>query len=221
MFYGQPYSRAGKRSALPPDILSPLLSVDLPRGKMDVQLRIATYPNGSRALELQDDEGNPFYWPTMPCCLDTMAGLLEPEDLDAIVIGVKPSAMRNGIVSALQDAGILFDLGIEMPVDRFWARLMRVNMAYFDEATAPPRIDPPVAPLALKPIPVPPGWDAACKRICAAFRKQGHAISAADAMLALILQSRTLPRTSAPLPASSEMIYNLLRAQFEDRPPAD
>ncbi|MFN7176641.1 MAG: hypothetical protein ACK4MX_07090, partial [Thermaurantiacus sp.] len=83
------------------DLLTPVFEVMLPRGKMEIRLRVSSFPNGSLAVEIQDADGQPFYWPTLPCCPTTLAGLL-PDDLaDASIVAIKPSALRNGMAQSL------------------------------------------------------------------------------------------------------------------------
>jgi hypothetical protein len=205
---------AGKRR-LPPDILTPAFPIALPRGRMDVRLRVASYPNGSRALELQDADGRPFYWPTMAYCQTTAAGMLAPEDLDALVVAVKPSAMKNGMAGALMDAGLLVDLGIEMPSDRHFVRLMRLDLAGVmaaAEREAARALEP--LPHALAAPPVPVAWQPIARRVARAFARQGKAVSEADAMLAWALASRALPAVPPPLPPSGEEIHERLAGLF-------
>jgi hypothetical protein len=197
----------------PPDLVSPLLTVALPKGRMDLHLRLTCYADGSRALELRDSEGVPFYSPTLPCCLTTMASLLAPEEDETRVVAIKPSALRNGMANALLDAALLEDLGIEMPVDRHWVRLMRVAPACFD-LPADSGDKPASTPLALKPLAVPPGWDATCRRIQSAFRRHGLVVSASDARLAWAEASRAIARVPAPLPPSSLDIVEQLQPLF-------
>lgn len=207
-------SRAPLRSVgrVAPDIFSPLLTVALPRGKMDIRLRVAAYANGSRALELRDSDDRPFYSPTLPCCPVTLATLVSPEDAAGIVLAIKPSALRNGMAGALQDAELLIDLGIEMPVDRHWVRLMRLNLPAIDAAAAEPEIE--ARQVVLKPPEVPLPWKASCRRIQLAFGRHGKTVSEADAMLAWAQATRAMRHAPEPLPASGDDIHDRLRGYF-------
>ena len=120
------------RRAAPAEKLSSLVTVHLPRGPVDMRLRLTRYANGSPALELQDADGVAFYAPTIPVSPAAVAEAAPPELADAGLLAIKPSALRNGIANALVDAGILIDMGIEIPADRTWARLMQVAPGLFD-----------------------------------------------------------------------------------------
>lgn len=201
------------------DVVTPVFEVMLPRGKMDIRLRVSTFPNGSLALEIQDIEGQPFYWPTLPCCPTTLAGLLPEELADASIIAIKPSALRNGMAQSLVDAGLLTDLGMEMPVDRHWVRLMKIEFAAAERlAGQMPKESPEPAPQRLKELPVPPGWADTVKRIRQVFRRHGKEVSEEEAMLAWAIRTRAINPLPKPLPPSSGAIHELLAPLFE---PAD
>lgn len=204
------------------DILTPVFEVELPRGKSEMQLRVSPYPNGSLALELRDGEGRPFYWPTLPCCPTTLAGLLPEEMADATVVAIKPSALRNGMAQALIDAGLLTDIGLEMPVDRHWVRLMRVELAVAERLAGrrPAMPDAPV-PQRLRPIPVPPGWADTVKRIRQVFRRHGKEVTEEEAMLAWAIRTRAIALLPKPLPPSAGAIHELLSPLFEPADPGD
>lgn len=203
------------RARLQIDITTPCVTVALPRGRTDVRFRITSYPNGSRALELQDAEGRPFYVPTMPVDLGEMQRLVPADQVDEILLGIKPSAIRNGMAAALVEAGLLVDLGIEMPVDRHFVHLMR-----FDRAAAGAQ-DAREAEMAAAAVPaplarpkIPPEWKPGCRRIQAVFRRRGLVISEEDAFLAWILSGRVLPTLPPRLPASADALFMLLKDRF-------
>lgn len=208
------------------DLLTPVFEVMLPRGKMEIRLRVSSFPNGSLALEIQDADGQPFYWPTLPCCPTTLAGLL-PDDLaDASIVAIKPSALRNGMAQSLVDAGLFTDLGLEMPVDRHWVRLMKIEFATAERlAGMMPKEAADPAPQQLREIPVPPGWTDTVKRIRQVFRRHGKDVSEADAMLAWAMKTRAINPLPKPLPPSSGAIHELLAPLFqpteEERTPRD
>ena len=198
------------------DILTPVFELELPRGKAEVQLRLSPYPNGSLALEMRDGEGRPFYWPTLPCCPTTLAGLVPEEAASDAVVAVKPSSLRNGMAQALIDAGLLTDLGLEMPVDRHWVRLMRVEFAAAEQlAGRIPSTPPRPVPHRLLPMPVPPGWADTVRRIQQVFLRHGKAVDAEEAMLAWALQTRAIAPLPKPLPPSAGAIHELLAPLFE------
>ncbi len=201
------------RARRPQDILSPLLTVALPRGRMDLRLRVVSYANQSRALELLDADGRPFYSPTLPCCPVTLATLVSPEDAAGVVLAIKPSALRNGMAGALQDAELLVDLGMEMPVDRHWVRLMRLNLVKID-AVAFAETVVETRSVALRRLEVPPSWQASCRRIQIAFARKGKAVSEADAMLAWAQATGAIQRAPDPLPPSGDDIHDRLQAYF-------
>jgi len=201
------------RRGQPHDIYSPLIPLALPRGKMDVTVRLATYPNGSRGLELRDANGVAFYWPTLPCDPTAMLGLLSPEEGDRIIVAIRASAVRNGIAEALLEAGVLQDLMIEMPVERHYVNLMRLNMAMMQpEAQAD---EGERVAMALRPISVPTGWEPTCRRIQQVFHRYGKRISLADAMLAWAAAAGAIARTPPALPPSGEEIHERLGKMFD------
>lgn len=203
------------RNRLPADILTPLVSVHLPHGRMDVRFRIGAYANGSRALELQDADGAPFNVPTMACDREMMLALLPADEADAIVLGIRPSALRNGIAGALMDAGLLVDLAIEMPVDRHHVHLMRFDMrAAGAQAAAADQRAQAAVPAGLLSAKVPPAWKPGCRRIQAVFRRHGMAISEEDAFVAWILAGRMVPLAPPRLPAAGEEIFALMKDRF-------
>ncbi len=205
------------------EALTPVFEMVLPGGRAEVQLRLSPYPNGSLALELRDGEGRPFDWPTLPCCPTTLAGLIPESLAGAAVVAIKPSSLRNGMAQALIDAGLLTDLGLEMPVDRHWVRLMQVDFARARElAGQMPSATPDPAPHRLKAIAVPPGWADTARRIQQVFLRHGKRVAEDEAMLAWALRSRAISPLPKPLPPSSRTIHELLAPFFEEGgdPPA-
>ncbi len=204
------------------DRLSPLVEVHLPHGQSLIQLRLASYRNGSLALELRDSEGRAFAWPTLPCCPTTLAGLLPAHLVGAPVVAIRPSALRSGITDALVAAGLLTDLELEVPIDRHWAPLMRVELeAAWRQAGLPPADAPDPVPARLRRLAVPPGWCPTVRRIQEVFRRRGLEVAELDAMLAWAWASRAIaaPR---PLPPSAEAILAQLAPLLEqaaDREP--
>lgn len=197
------------------ELLSGLVQVQLPRGLMDIRLRVAMYADGSRALELQDPEGKPFYWPTLPACPATILTLLPPDDLDSVIVAIKPSALKNGMASALEDARLITDLGIEMPVDRHWVRLMRLELEAFAQCPEAQAVLLPQENLDLKEAKIPPGWEATALRIQQAFRQQGFSISAEDACESWARHWRKLAYAPPGLPPSTGEICHMLRRHFQ------
>lgn len=209
------WAPAGRRAEAVPDILTPVVSVTLPRGPMDVRFRIASYPGGSRALELQDGEGRAFYVPTMPFDVGMMQMLVPPDLVDDILLGFKPSAIKNGIAGALVEAGLVQNLGIEMPVDRHFVHLMRfLPQAAGLQAEAEARAAAAAVPAVLAPIAVPAEWKPACRRIQAVFQRRGFLISEEDAYLAWILAGRMLPALPPRLPAAADTLFSMLKPGF-------
>ncbi|WP_448585084.1 hypothetical protein [Thermaurantiacus sp.] len=196
--------------------VTPCVPVLLPRGRMDVRLRIVPYANGSMGLELQDFEGTPFYWPTIPFSLASLADAL-PGDLDeSAIVAMKPSATRCGIADALVAAGLLSDLGVEVPVDRAYARLMRVEFRAAERlAAAAMREEPEAEAFRLKPVPVGASWKPTVKRVQAALMRRGMEVSEEAAMLGWALASGQLPGTPRPLPAAAEAIAAALLPWLE------
>lgn len=193
-----------------------MFELKLPRGPMDVRLRVTPYASGSLALELQDGEGKPFYWPSTPCDPVALAGLLPEELADAPVVAIKPSALRNGMAQCLIDAGLLTDLDIEMPVDRQWARLMKVEFGRAAElARRAPDAPPVPEPWRLAADPIPPGWGNVIKRIHQALRRHGKSVTDLDAMLAWAIHSRAIALSPKPLPPSLSAIHDLLAPMLE------
>jgi hypothetical protein len=198
------------------DIFTPVFEVLLPRGKMVIRLRVSSFPNGSLALEIQDSDGQPFYWPTLPCCPTTLAGLLPEELADASIVAIKPSALRNGMAQSLVDAGLLTDLGMEMPVDRHWVRLMKIEFATAERlAGMMPREAADPAPQRLREMSIPPGWADTVKRIRQVFRRHGKEVSEDEAMLAWAMKTRAINPLPKPLPPSTGAIHELLAPLFE------
>jgi hypothetical protein len=183
---------------------------------MDIRFRVSSYPGGSRALELQDSEGQAFYVPTMPIDPLAMLDLVPPELADDIILGIKPSAIRNGIASCLVEAGLLVDLGIEMPVDRHFVHLMRFEPESADaRAQAYEHKAASAVPAALQPVTVPTAWQPACRRIQAVFRRHGFIISEGDAFVAWLLSGGIVPRTPPRLPPSGDALFQMLRDRFD------
>ena len=202
------------RHAVTPEKRSRLLTLLLPRGPIDVHLRLTRYANGSPALELQDAFGASFYAPTIAVAPAIVAEAAPPELADAGLLAIKPSALRNGIANALVDAGFLIDIGVEVPADRTWARLMQIAPGLFE--TAEEEAAAAVA-LALHPLPVPRAWEKVVQRIRHAFHRQGMEIDEQDAMLAWAWHSRALQKNpSAPPPAGVEIVA-LLQPYFSER----
>lgn len=203
---------AGPRAA---DKVSALVTVVLPRGPMDLRLRLSHYANGSPALTLEDADGGAFYAPTIAVCQAGVAELIPPELTGTIILAIKPSALRNGMANALLDAGILIDLAIEMPAERTWARLMQVAPQMF----APPPAADTICPTALElaPLPIPRGWERAAQRVRHAFARYGMEISDQDAMLAWAWHGHALQRTPPVLPPAGEVIVSQLRGYFAER----
>lgn len=206
---------------LPPDMLSGLLTLDLPRGRQDIYVRVTSYPDGSRALELRDADQRPFYWPTMAVCRVSMAELLPPELVDAVVVAVKPSSLNNGMAYALVEGGVLIDLGIEMPSDRHFVRLMQVNEQTFAAAAqAEAQLAQAVrTPMALASPPVPARWQQPVARIRAACARRGIELTDGDAMLAWALAGGAISREPPRLPGSGEEIFALLRPLLTEAKP--
>ena len=207
-----------RRRAAPPveEQRTPVFELKLPRGAMDVRLRVTPYASGSLALELQDADGKAFYWPTTPCDPVALAGLLPPDLADAPVVAIKPSALRNGMAQCLLDAGLLTDLDIEFPVDRQWARLMKVEFGRAAElALAAPGAPPVPGPWRLNANPVPPGWQAHVRRIQQALRRHGKSVTDTDALLAWVILSRALPLSPRPLPPSVGAIHDAMAPLLE------
>lgn len=189
---------------------------------MDVRLRLLTYANGSTGLELQDFEGTPFAWPTLPFSLASLADALPEEEAPERVVAIKPSAMRSGIADALVAAGLLTDLGLDVAADRAYARLMRVELRQAERlAGAAMREDPEVEPYCLAEVQVPSGWKPACRRIRQALLKRGMDVSEADAMLAWALESGAVGAVPRPLPALADQIAALLAPRFRRAAPPD
>lgn len=182
---------------------------------MDLRLRLSRYADGSPALALEDADGSAFYAPTIPVCQASVAELAPPELTGATILAIKPSALRNGMANALLDAGALIDLGIEVPADRTWARLMRVAPHLFDAPA--PATPAELRPLALAPLPIPREWERAAQRIRHAFARNGMAISAEDAMLAWAWHSRAIQRQPATLPPAADTIISQLQGYFATR----
>lgn len=200
-------SRRGQQ----PDIYSPLIPLVMPRGKMDVTVRLATYLNGSRALELRDADGIPFYWPTLLCDPTTMLGLLSPEVADDVILAIRASAVKNGIAHALMEAGLLVDLQTEIPVDRYYVSLMRHNITMMPDASP---LEAAQLELTLKPLPVPAVWEPTYGRIQQVFCRHGKRISMQDAILAWAAAGGIARVPPALLP-SGEEIHERLRKMFE------
>ncbi len=203
-----PAADAGER-------VTPAVPVALPRGRIDVRLRLTPYANGSMGLEMQDFEGTPFSWPTLPFSLASLADALPDEAAPDCVVAIKPSAMKSGIADALIEAGLLTDLGLEVAADRTYARLMRVEFRHAERmAAAAMRDEPEIVPHVLREAPVPPAWKPACQRIRAALLRHGIEVSDADAMLAWALESGAVGAVPRPLPASGEQIAKTLERWF-------
>jgi hypothetical protein len=218
MSYG--WSRQAMRPAPVEERISAPFELKLPRGAMEVRLRVTPYASGSLALELQDADGKAFYWPTTPCDPVALAGLVPPALADELVVAIKPSALRNGMAQCLLDAGLLVDLDIEIPVDRHWARLMQVA---FDTADARAQ-RAPAAPAVPEPWrlaadPVPPGWQSSVKRIQQAMRRHGKSLTDTDAMLAWAIHTRAIAIAPKPLPPSLGAIHDLLAPLLEPTQP--
>lgn len=195
--------------------VTPAVPVMLPRGKIDVRLRLTPYANGSMGLEMQDFEGTPFYWPTMPYSPASLADALPDEEAPECVVAIKPSAMKSGMADALVAAGLLTDLGLEIAADRAYARLMRVEFRAAERlAAAAMREEPEVEPFVLRPISVPSGWKPACQRIRQALLRRGIEVSEADAMLAWALESGAVGNVPRPLPATAEQVAAVLQPWF-------
>lgn len=195
--------------------VTPAVPVMLPRGRIDVRLRLTPYANGSMGLEMQDFEGTPFYWPTMPFSLASLADALPDEEAPELVVAIKPSAMKSGIADALVAAGLLTDLGLEVAADRTYARLMRVELRHAERlAAAAMRDEPDVVAHVLKPIPLPSAWRPTCQRIRQALLRRGIEVTDADAMLAWALESGAVGNVPRPLPASAEQIATALAPWF-------
>ncbi|MFQ3595297.1 MAG: hypothetical protein SNJ63_04215 [Sphingomonadaceae bacterium] len=211
------WSKNALASAAPiEETVTPVFEMLLPRGRMDVRIRVTPYPNGSLALELQDADGKAFYWPTLPCCPIALAGLLPDDVADQSVVAIKPSAIKNGMAHCLVEAGLLTDLDIEMPVDRYWVRLMKVEFEKARQlAQAAPGAPLVPEPWRLKPLPVPPGWNDTVKRIQQAMRRHGKLVSDADAMLAWAAVSRAISPIPAQLPPAMGAIHEALAGLFE------
>jgi hypothetical protein len=212
------WSRQSFTAGTGDDILTPVFEILLPRGKAEVQLRVSPYPNGSLALEMRDGDGRPFYWPTLPCCPTTLAGLIPDELAGATIVAIKPSSLRNGMAQALIDAGLLTDLELEMPVDRHWVRLMQVEFGRAEQlAGLLPKEQSDPAPQRLKELPVPPGWSDTAKRIRQVFLRHGKEVSEEEAMLAWAIRTRAMAPIPKPLPPSTGAIHELLAPLFEAR----
>lgn len=215
MFHSRERWAPAGRARLQIDIITPWVSVALPRGHMDVRFRVSAYANGSRALELQDADGVAFYVPTMPCDRETMLGLIPADEVDNIVLGIKPSAMRNGVAGALVDAGLLVDLAMEMPVDRHFVHLMRFDLqAAGMQAMAEEERAAAAVPAGLLSAKVPPAWKPGCRRIQSVFRRHGMIISEEDAFVAWILAGRMVPAVPPRLPAAGEDVFALMKDRF-------
>ncbi|WP_448581621.1 hypothetical protein [Thermaurantiacus sp.] len=190
---------------------------------MDVRLRLIPYANGSMGLEMQDFEGTPFYWPTLPFSPAWLADVLPNEEVPEHVVAIKPSALRSGMVDALIAAGLLTDLGLEVAAERTYARLMRVEFRAAQKlAAAAMRDAPEVEPYRLRPLTVPPAWKPACQRIRQALRRRGIDVCEADAMLAWALESGAVGKMPRPLPATAEQVATALAPWFvkqEGMPP--
>ncbi len=173
------------------------------------------YANGSTGLELQDFEGTPFSWPTLPYSPAALADALPDEEAPERVVAIKPSAMRSGMADALVAAGLLTDLGFEVAADRAYARLMRVELRHAERlAAAAMRDEPEVEPHVLMDVAVPSAWKPACQRIRNALLRRGIEVSDRDAMLAWALESGAVGHAPRPLPASAEQLAAALARWF-------
>jgi hypothetical protein len=202
------------------ETVTPLFELKLPRGPMDVRIRVTPYPSGSLALELQDADGKAFYWPSIACDPVTIAGLLPDDIVDDSIVAIKPSALRNGMAQCLLDAGLLTDLDLEVPVDRHWARLMKVEFGRAAElAMRAPQAPPVPEPWRLAANPVPPAWTNTVKRLQQAMRRHGKSLTDTDAMLAWAIHTRAIAITPKPLPPSLGAIHDLVAPLIEPTRP--
>jgi hypothetical protein len=196
--------------------VTPAVPVLLPRGKIEIRMRVVPYANGSMGLELQDFEGSPFYWPTMPFALASVADALPDGEDETAIVAIKPSASKSGIADSLAAAGLLTDLGIEVAADRAYARLMRVEFRHAERLAAQAmREEPEVEAFRLKPVPVPSGWRPTVRRVQQALLRRGIDVSEADAMLGWALASGMLSGAPRALPSSGEAIAAQLAPWFE------
>lgn len=210
-----PIRPRGSRPRLAPDIVGPLMPLELGQGRIDVAIRIGSYANGCRALELRDTSGRAVLSPTLSVQPDLIADLLPDLPDDAVIVAIKPSALRSGIANVLVDAGLLDDLGLEVPAERSFGRLMAVNVSALRMADArDTEAAAQARPYRLRPLKVPPAWGVACRRLQAAFRRHGAIISEAEAMLAWASASGAFARMPPPLPPTAEAIHDMLAPYF-------
>jgi DNA-binding transcriptional LysR family regulator len=120
------------------------------------------------------------------------------------------------MAQCLLDAGLLTDLDIEVPVDRHWARLMKVEFGRAAELASRAPAAPPVPePFRLAANPVPPAWANSVKRLQQAMRRHGKSVTDTDAMLAWAIHTRAIAIIPKPLPPSLGAIHDLIAPLVE------